>query len=299
MIDFIQAKFEDFTDMQYYLSKVKDSEIIYKAKYSGVFSDTSFNANIWNYKNFNIKITNSQGFVENSLHSYYNMLNGFTTPRNYNDFSYSQICTALDKLQEKLNYPLGKMFLSSHLEFGFNIKPSFPILPFITSECLLLRYKTHFKFDDENKIFKVFKSGDFAIKIYYKSKQFGIEENILRIELVITKKKAINDLGIFTMADLKDKNLLKKLFDKLMDYINSHMMIVDNIKERGFSKFIENKILAFCSFKKWDENRVLTRRQQDKEKLEAKKYFKKHQVLCHHQEIIGLLNYKFSQLIDS
>src|SRR5690606_35157536 len=98
------------------------------------------------------------------------------------------------------------------LEFGFNLEVPFDVDDFIINDCIMMDYKSHSKFEQtEEKTLKEFSKCYYKIKIYNKGKQFGLQHNLLRIEIKYLDKRAFNNLGIYSVQDLLCKTNLSRI----------------------------------------------------------------------------------------
>ena len=248
------------------------------------------------FYNLNLKITNQKGFVQNSLHCLYNNINGATINRNDNDFSYNNLLTSMDFVQNILDYSLDEMNLSEGLEFGFNLMIPFSVDDFILNSCVLLNYKPHTHLDTtDTKTLISFTNGYYRLKIYNKSKQFSLPYSLLRIELKFIDKRGFSKLGIYALSDLADKENLYKIYDVMCNLINNKLMIVDNIDNRNFSDYKNRKLYRYCLPKFWNE---LPKSKLKIEKTKCQKALTKNNLLTNKKTLLELMDAKFYELID-
>jgi len=294
MIDYIKAYFNDKNQV---FENVHSAYTMNHHHYFRFDEKTQkmiqYNTYFKKFHNLNFKITNKTGFVQNSLHCLFNNINGATINRNDNDFSYSNLLTSLDFVQNISDYPLDEMNISEGLEFGFNLEVPFDVDDFILNSCVLLKYKPLDNTDIKTLI--SFTNGYCRLKIYNKAKQFSLPKSLLRIELKFIDKRAFNKLGIFTLADLAEKDNLYKIYEVMHNLINEHLMVVDNIAIRNFSDYKNKKLHRFCSSKFWNE---LPKSQLKFEKERCKKALSKNNLLVNKKILLSLMEAKFYELID-
>lgn len=297
MIDYVKAY---FVDKETILEHISSSYTMNCNNYSRFCTrqqrEINYTSYFKDFFNLNIKINNKRGFIQNSLHVLYNCLNGANINRNDNDFSYSNLLSSLDYVENLLDYPLDEVELSRGLEFGFNIEVPFDVDEFVTNDCIFYDYRTHksTQSDDERTI-KVFTKGYYDFKIYNKGKQFQSPGFLLRVELKFNDKRGFNNLGIYTLNDLRDKENLRKIFDLMHTEFETHMIIVDNIDRREFSDYKKKKLYRYTAFKFWNELSA------DKLKEEKKKFMKllqKNNLLNNKKFVLDGMKSKFSELID-
>ncbi|MFV0573642.1 MAG: hypothetical protein ACK5M1_14640 [Xanthomarina gelatinilytica] len=90
--------------------------------------------------NMLVNISKKHGYVENSLHKYFNALTGEEV-MNYDDFCFCDLLSSLEALESELNYPLKDMSLTN-LEFGFNIDLDYDPTTFLNHNLLMYNLKT-------------------------------------------------------------------------------------------------------------------------------------------------------------
>lgn len=297
MIDYIKAYFNDKNAV---FNHLKSAYGMNSLKYSGFNKKQqemiNYDTHYKDFHNLNFKITNKSGYVENSLHTLFNNLNGSEINRNDNDFSYSNLLTALDFVTDISDYPLQECNLSSQLEFGFNLEVPFDVDDFILNHCVLLNYKPHTYLENTDiKTLKSFSNGYYRLKIYNKGKQFSNPNQLLRIELKFTDKRGFQKLDIYKLSDLADKENLYKIYDLMYRLIDEKLMIVDNIQNQTFSNYKKRKLYNFCLPKYWNE---LPKLKVKSEKLRYEKMLLKNNLLTNKKILLELMESKFYELID-
>ena len=297
MIDYIKAYFKDKDAIQHHISQSYGMET---NEYSRFCKKENRQINhcsyFQNFHNLYIKITDKSGFVENSLHTLFNNMNGSEINRNDNDFAYSDLIVSLDYLETLLDCSLDDAYLSQGLEFGFNIEVPFDVDDFINNDCVFYNFRTHTSTEDTDvKTIKVFSKGYCSFKIYNKGKQFQLNYPLLRVELKFIDKRGFNNLGIYTLSDLSDKNNLQKIFNLMYYEFNKHLLIVDNIEVCAFSDYKNRIIHRYTSFKFWNE---LPTFKLKKEKLKCLKILQKNKLLNNKKCVLDAIQSKFYELIN-
>jgi len=176
--------------------------------------------------NLEVKISKCQAVVLGSLHKYHNMVedNG---NQNYNDFNYCQISEQINNLCNFFQF--NKDTTLTNLEFGLNIEIENDPQKLIDYSLLMYELKNHnrdMKFAGKGD-FKEFQKTDYSLKIYNKSKQYSLKDNILRVEIKIIKTRLLKKLGINCFENVLDKEILYKLFNLLMQEF-SNLLIIDD-----------------------------------------------------------------------
>lgn len=150
-------------------------------------------------------------YVKGSLHKF------FTEGENYSDFSFSDICSALEKFTNKYRLNLSKLYFEN-LEFGVNVNTELPPSCIIND---IVCYKNHLpsiRFFGSKGVLYEFCLSDYYFKIYDKGQQNELENNLLRLEMKSIKSRLLSSLGINTLADIQSLNNHYVLFEKFMKY---------------------------------------------------------------------------------
>ncbi|WP_421808691.1 hypothetical protein [Flagellimonas sp.] len=183
------------------------------------------------YKNMEIRINKESSYVRGSLHKYYNM-DVVGEEHNHNDFSFCQCKQSIENLSNKF-YLEPSNTKVTNLEFGMNLSLGYDPGIFINDSLLMYRFNAHTRHEDfkGRGDFKEFKKYSYSFKLYNKSKQFGLGEHILRIEVKITDKRKLSSIGIETLSDLTTKEAHYSLFAFLMEQYEQ-LVIVDSKEMR-------------------------------------------------------------------
>ena len=240
MIDYIRTKLVDKYKMENKLIKEKRRYNV-EGKYS-YSNDEKIYPIRSRIENLYINLTEKGGYIENSIHKYFNNLVS-NENQNFNDFYFCDILYALDVLEDEIDYPLEDTILTN-LEFGFNIEMDICPTKFLENHVLMHNLKSpcyHPK-NDRNMKIKKFTYTEYEIKMYNKTldhsrfkafKERLKETNILRIEIKYKSKKQLNKLGIFNLSDLKNpKSYIALIHDFLEKY--DDLLIIDSYKGNSF-----------------------------------------------------------------
>jgi hypothetical protein len=177
--------------------------------------------------------------LDGSLHKYYNK-----GSHNHNDFSFSDIHDTINDLQIKFKINPEKVVLNN-VEFGVNIRLPYPPKQFIKS---VINHKGS-PFSPMSA--KIVKKGagiecihdQYYIKIYDKGTQYGLGENVLRIEIKVVRmayfKNAKIKLG--TLDNLKHIETYLKLKVKFLEMIDN--LLVCDIDRSGLVKLSDKEKL--------------------------------------------------------
>jgi hypothetical protein len=199
--------------------------------------------------NLQISVNEKSATILGSLHKYKNLLweNG---EQNHDDFNLSQIQEVIRGLIKK--YDIEKDTVLTNLEFGFNIIISNDPKTIIDSNVLMNNFKSankNLKFSGSGD-YKEFQLTDYRIKIYNKSKQFKLKDNILRVELKIIQKRLLQKLGINCLEDLLNIEVLKGIFKLFMEKFEG-LIIVDNFDSNVIAENDYNKLNKYTNSNYW------------------------------------------------
>ncbi len=250
------------------------------------------------YKNLDVSITLFNAFINGSLHKFNNLFL-FDEDQNYNDFSFCQINEVIYYLTKKFNIENSTSL--TNLEFGFNINTNKDPQEIIDYNVLMYKLKHHNR-DDKYRgkgDFKEYKTTDFNIKVYSKSKQYNLKENKLRIELKITSKRYLQKLGIFKLEDLSEKEIIYRLYERFLNEINK-LTIIDYFYALDIPKIDKEDLIKFTNpnywknLKKVNSTKVVNRIKRDFNLL-----IKKYNLNETKNEITEKLKIKFNKLLNN
>ncbi len=183
--------------------------------------------------NIELRVTERNSVLGNSLHKYFNINNYGETQgnQNYNDFTICSLLEAIEQLEvdfKGLN--LNNGYLQS-LEFGFNLLVDKEPKYYLNHNFLLFEHKAPTINKSTNAMnYRKFEHNNLAWKVYDKKTQYGLENNLLRIEIVLSSGE-LKKLGIYTLNDLKNRENILLLYSKFLESFKG-FTIVDNRFER-------------------------------------------------------------------
>ncbi len=222
------------------------------------------------------------GYVQfsGSIHKFWNSLNGIKAPNgtpkfhkgfNGNQFTLSDFIKAKIYLSELFNVCATDLEIVN-IEFGYNLHVSFNPLLFIKG---LLYYKGKMFEFRYNRNYAQVEFQRYILKIYNKSNQYGMPENILRVEIKIRKTEHLKGKGIKTLEDINlitlqrvtelflkhfkgisyydytinKKGLKKKDLERLNNYSNPRYWIIDLDKEKRKRPkgYLKNYIIKYST----------------------------------------------------
>jgi len=221
---------------------------------------------VYNYLHFSIYQSNRIE-IRGSLHKYWR-------GENFSDFTFSELNKCLNDLQEKFKIELTEARISN-IEFGVNVSPLFNPYEFCEN---LIAYK-----GEPFQRMRVrngkpnigFECGlnQYSVKIYDKAKQYLKTENILRVEIPVCRMAYLSEVRIKTLADLKEKPILKALGNVLLECY-SNVVLNDNSVKRGRLTANEKRIYGLCSNpKEWER---FNRKQRYKRKKQFERIVSKY-----------------------
>jgi hypothetical protein len=167
---------------------------------------------------------------------------------NFNDYTFNDVTFTINQVCDLLRLSPDK-FVIRHIEFGVNIKP-------INSACDVLNsivaykgksYETR-EYNGKGYM-KRFCLSQYDVKIYDKSKQYGLVDNILRFELKIFKMQYFEKRGIQlkTFNDLLYPSTYEPLIKPLITCFDNIYMFDYRITLNAIKCTRERLILTECT----------------------------------------------------
>lgn len=237
-IDFIKAEVLGLKPSHFFNNSLLDNP-------KSIFDGELLIKTIFKYKNLTIKIFESNRIeFSGSLHTFYN--DGL---HNYNDFNFRAFKVALNNLYLDLGITPENLYLI-HLEWGFNLRPP------IKTNCILDNMIQHKSVNKtagidckiEGKYIQ-FKHSTKILKIYNKAMHFGLDYELLRIEMKQTNWSFYRLKGIITLKNFINAD--KKLF--LDELIHQWMrVILYDINHKKSQEYIKYQTQSY-----WTELRMI------------------------------------------
>ena len=181
-------------------------------------------------------------FFIGSIHKMWNELNGIKAPNydekklykgfNGNLFTLNDIVEVRTHLEDLFDCKASQMIFQN-IEFGVNIILDYNPILFIKG--LLYRQNIMFEFSHRGNTSKVIYC-NYLLKIYSKSYQYGMAENVIRIELKTLKMDGLKDkhipIDINTFEDINENTLgqVSKLLIKRFNEIRHYDYSIDKKK---------------------------------------------------------------------
>jgi hypothetical protein len=174
--------------------------------------------------------------ISGSLHKFYK-------GGNEGDFSYYEICTAVDNLSKILNVTPENLMVHK-IECGVNTSPPIKTYSLIDQMLCFRRKEFEVRNFRSSGYMKSIQLSNFKLKVYDKGMHCKSFEPICRIELNAEKMQFLHDKGVnlITLSDLKKLSLYSKLKEILLSQLNKVIFTddrinagqIDNPEEREF-----------------------------------------------------------------
>lgn len=176
------------------------------------------------FHNTELRITEKATYIKGSLHKMRNLGFGLGN-HNHNNLNLCDNFEALEMLIDQF-YVKPTQTKITNLEFGLNIPLEYDPSIFIDN-CLMWDFKAPSVIEtfSSKGYLKQFKKNDYSLKVYNKGKQYNRKENILRIEVKITSKRKLEDLGIFSLEDLYESESYRRLFEFFIEQFEKLLMV--------------------------------------------------------------------------
>jgi len=176
-------------------------------------------------------VSKRSAYLKNSIHKSFNIFsNG--KEYNFNLFTYSNLCEQIDYINSRLPKDIREYPYITQLEFGINIPLDTTVRKIIRNNIVMhdLREVCSKRTFSGRGILKQFNRHDYSLKVYDKSAQYGLNSEIMRIEIKILKTRKLESMGVFSIGDLKNKDVLENLFNELMHRFKQ-LTIIDDYNE--------------------------------------------------------------------
>lgn len=222
----------------------------------------------------NAKSENPYILFTGSIHKMWNNLNGIKAPNydinkpykgyNGNQFTLNNIITIRTHLETLFDCKPSQMIFQN-IELGINNVIGFNPHSYIKG--LLYHKNILFEFSHLGNNAQT-QHNHFIFKIYNKSYQYKMTENVLRVELKITKMIEIKDLLIKSFSDINEITLLKaqtmllNRFDEVMHYDYT-------INKNALTKRDKELLKNYSNPRYWIEDLKPNHRDRHKKKLKA------------------------------
>lgn len=296
MIDYVRCYWKDKNEVERYLrdNKYWLEPYSFTNISTGEMSDSTWT----NIENFFVKYSSKSAFLEGSMHKFYNLVNERSN-QNYSDYSLSQIIDSVDYLRG--SFPPINSASVTQLEFGFNLITQTKPEKIIEDNVFMFKYKPPNYTDDYGVggCLKQFKKYNYWLKVYDKSKQFGLNENILRIEIKYKRRPGFKFSNINSIEDLYNPTYLNLLYDDLKNRVGQ-LTVIDNYLDQS----IESKDLISLNkyensnyWRKLKENKSTQSVKNEREKFQA--LLNKYDLNKTKTEILELMDDKFNKLIST
>ena len=251
MIDFIKIQYTDKSKLEPFVMSGENFDEV-KGTFNFQTGEIGYPYKAKLDETMDIKICMKSGFVQNSIHKLYNQVNE-KEQHNYNDFKYSNLVEVLDYMSSKL-IDSTKVKITN-MEFGLNIRTDVSAEELVENNVFTFKdknYNSNREFGGKGKL-KQFTYTDYLIKIYDKAKQYKRPGNILRFEIKFTRARSINKFGIYCLDDLRDKELLRDVFNHYLVKFDE-LLIIDSQKNIRFdSEAHKTKWLKYSNPDYWEK----------------------------------------------
>jgi hypothetical protein len=156
-------------------------------------------------------------YCKGSLHKMYNSLKGIYAPNydekrpysgfNGNEFTYENLCFVIRYLESLFGVD-SSFFVLQKIEIGLNLQVSVNPKNIISN--LLESGGKKFELKYEENFAQLVKE-EYVLKIYNKGNQYGMNGNILRVEIKTKRMREFQTAGFKTLKDLTIESLNKAL----------------------------------------------------------------------------------------
>jgi hypothetical protein len=209
MVDFVKVRFHDSGHLR------QHNELNFQREYNEQTGEVKpFCVAQYDGLKF-ILIDNGFLILQGSLHKFFN-----GGGHNYNDFTLSDLILCLKFIEEVFGLDLSKGIIQN-LEIGLNLKI------WLASQVILNSLLVHKAVLPEIRFkgsFRAFHHSEYSVKLYDKAKQHSLNDSCFRVEIKYRRGRAINKLGIYSLADLINSKWISKGHNEILKAWKSILM---------------------------------------------------------------------------
>lgn len=247
--------------------------------------------------NMDVVINLVTTYLSGSLHKLNNQIKERGN-QNFDDYYFDDLKETVTLILDDFQI-WGKTSLTQ-LEFGFNICVSKNPKSFIHENLLMFNYADHNKdlnYRGKGK-HKEYHMTDYSMKIYDKSKQNSLNENLLRVEIRLLSKRLLRKLGVSKLEDLLRLEVLRLIYSQLINELNK-CIIVDDYSLENVDAATFNKLNLYTNPNFWIKSK---KQKTPKQVYHLKKNFqmliRKNSLDTLKREILEKCSLKFQQLTN-
>ena len=273
MIDYVKIYLENIN----LKSLLSNKELDFNGGYSITTGEIKENVLIADYHFCKITVKNAKSenphiLFTGSIHKFWNDLNGIKAPNfdsnkpykgfNGNQFNVNNIVEVRTHLEKLFNCN-AKQMIFQNIEFGVNTILNFN--PNFYLKGLLYHKNILFEFSHSGNNAQA-QHHNIIFKIYNKTYQYKMNENVLRVELKVMKMIAINFLEIKTFSDISTTSLAK-VKNMLLNRFNEVVHYDYTIDKKKLTKRELEAIKSYSNPRYWIEDLKPIHRDRHKKKL--------------------------------
>ncbi len=177
-----------------------------------------------------IKFTINHSYIElsGSIHKYYNRLNRLGN-QNHNIFTLGNLKWVCEDLEDKFGI-LPDLAKIKNVEYGLNFQIEKNPTQFINENIIAYKYHptSEVRYYSHGGYLTRYQFAEYEVKIYDKTAQYLLDENILRFEVKTKKSRHIKFSRARTLHDLTNEETFQSLRDNLISKVKS-LKIIDKI----------------------------------------------------------------------
>lgn len=192
--------------------------------------------------------------IKGSLHKYYNK-----GEHNHNSFNWLMLNRSIDKLINLIDVD-AELLVLQNIEVGVNISPYGRTL--LTLMSIMFHKSKQFSISKGGYYGQV-QHSDYYLKVYDKAKQYGLNTQIMRVELKYVKMRTLNSKGIYNLGDLRTMDKVKPLIELLKHEWNEVLMFDSTIN----LKRLKPLDIQLSSHLYWIKNKCRTAKMRSRKRL--------------------------------
>ncbi|EPE00024.1 hypothetical protein [Capnocytophaga sp. oral taxon 336] len=256
MIDYFKAFINYRNDTRFQELKEAGTFGVLKEK---IDTETGEVKNAYLYKNMIIKPTSEGFLLAGSLHKYRSIIKDIATSWQIDKYQgFNGDVFTLEDITATAESLCSELGVSPHIcklqniEFGINNVVTFA--PFDFLKGVLYHRNDYSPTIKHRGNYIQFEHSDYFIKIYNKSRQYKLPNNVVRIEIKVMKMRKLIEAGIniSTLADI-NKTTLKQAFNLLYNEFNELVYYDYSINTKGLTKAKQARLKDYKDKNFWKE----------------------------------------------
>lgn len=226
------------------INKVTNERVI--KVYQNTDSQNHMSYYTGNFGSYKVKVKQCDKFFDNGNMSKYTYLNlsgslhkSYSKGENYTSFTWDNLQCEIDYLANTLQLDASKTKIDS-IEVGLNLPLQTSVHSLLFNNVIAFKGKQFNQYDDDSKLYGLYcPLTQYILKLYNKSQQYKLVNELLRIEVKTKKMEAIKKPNIAFLEDLRNKDKVYELKELLLKKWDE-VLVYDDTIDASAPEFRQN-----------------------------------------------------------